>query len=353
MMSRKQTSTQKHSTMKQETRPSLMDSTASQHSDFSYAWSEEGETSERKNQFTMKVSGSFASLSLLFAMGLAFVMGRASRLLLIEGPRQKLLQEVEKATEVLSQNKPTVPSLITLDRQKIPQTRYLSKNFDTGLSATMSSWLTIDRNTPDYQQKEDSARGKNESETCTSFGVKEFVESTEPSAQHLMVDIKNVDGSFLNSEPRLAQAIVDLVHEADLPLLSYHCHGFNPLGVSCVGVMMRNYLSFHTWPEAGVITFDIAASESKIILPLLSSIERLFGVARNPTFPGQVTAKPEFRYAYKLRGFRHNPSEIENLFEATDLGDILTILGTDLKEEVSQYGRCNEVRRDAHAHLCF
>jgi S-adenosylmethionine/arginine decarboxylase-like enzyme len=203
----------------------------------------------------------------------------------------------------------------------------------------MSSWLATEPNLPynEVEEKDQDAymENQNESEVCISFGAADQVESSEPAAEHLMVDLKNVDGSFLNSEPRLAQAIVALVTEAGLPLLSYHCHGFHPIGCSCVGVMMRNYLAFHTWPEEGVITFDLVASDSKTILPLLSLVKRLFGVARPPAFPGQVVASPEIRYAYKLRGFRHDPSEIENLFQVTDLGDVLTILGTDLKEEVS------------------
>lgn len=35
-----------------------------------------------------------------------------------------------------------------------------------------------------------------------------------PSGQHLLVDIRNVDGDFLNSEERLSQAMVDTVREA-------------------------------------------------------------------------------------------------------------------------------------------
>ena len=35
-----------------------------------------------------------------------------------------------------------------------------------------------------------------------------------PSGQHLLVDIRNVDGAFLNSEERLSKALVDTVKEA-------------------------------------------------------------------------------------------------------------------------------------------
>lgn len=105
--------------------------------------------------------------------------------------------------------------------------------------------------------------------------------------------------------------------------------------------MMRHYLAFHTWPEEGVITFDLVSSESKSFLPMLSTIERIFGIARTPIFPGQVVAQPEFRYAHKLRGFHHDPSEIMNLFQVTDLGVFLGLLGMDYKKEVS-LDDCNE-----------
>eukprot|EP00985_Skeletonema_marinoi_P012235 scaffold5862_cov91-Skeletonema_marinoi.AAC.8 len=44
-----------------------------------------------------------------------------------------------------------------------------------------------------------------------------------PAGQHLLVDIKNVDPIFLNSEERLAEAMIQLVDESKLTLLSYHC----------------------------------------------------------------------------------------------------------------------------------
>ena len=42
-----------------------------------------------------------------------------------------------------------------------------------------------------------------------------------PSGQHLLVDIKGVDEDFLNSEERLAKALVDTVKEAGYVFLLY------------------------------------------------------------------------------------------------------------------------------------
>ncbi|EED87997.1 predicted protein, partial [Thalassiosira pseudonana CCMP1335] len=75
--------------------------------------------------------------------------------------------------------------------------------------------------------------------------------------QHLLIDIKGVDYHFLNSEKRLAQAMIDLINESKLTLLSYHCHSLIPVGVSCAGVLLESHIAFHTWPLEGVISLDL------------------------------------------------------------------------------------------------
>ena len=99
-----------------------------------------------------------------------------------------------------------------------------------------------------------------------------------PAGQHLLVDIKNVDGTFLDSEERLDSAMLHLVDASRLTLLSYHCHGMSPAGVSCVGVLLESHISFHTWPEEGVITLDLFTCGPNPLLPSLGDIERLFAV---------------------------------------------------------------------------
>jgi|EP00979_Chaetoceros_neogracilis_P011123 hypothetical protein len=67
-----------------------------------------------------------------------------------------------------------------------------------------------------------------------------------PAGQHLLVDLMNVEADFLNSEERLADAMVESVKMGGLTLLSYHCHSLLPAGVSCVGVLLESHISFHT-----------------------------------------------------------------------------------------------------------
>jgi S-adenosylmethionine decarboxylase proenzyme len=119
-------------------------------------------------------------------------------------------------------------------------------------------------------------------------------EQHEPAGQHLLVDIKGVDSDFLNSEQRLSEAMVDAVKAGGLTLLSYHCHSLIPAGVSCVGVLLESHISFHTWPDEGVITLDLFTCGSSPLLPVVPTIEKLFAVGENC----------QTQWAHELRGFR-------------------------------------------------
>ena len=117
----------------------------------------------------------------------------------------------------------------------------------------------------------------------------------QPSGQHLLVDIKGVDSDFLDSEERLAKAMVDAVDAGGLTMLSYHCHKLHPAGVSCVGVLLESHISFHTWPEEGVITLDLFTCGNSPLLPVVPTLKELFGIGKDP-----VT-----QWSHEMRGFRH------------------------------------------------
>ena len=76
----------------------------------------------------------------------------------------------------------------------------------------------------------------------------------EPAGQHLLIDIQHVSPRFLLDTQELVQAMLQIVTQSKLTLLSYHCHDLQaPMGVSCVGVLLESHVSLHTWPSAGVI----------------------------------------------------------------------------------------------------
>jgi spermidine synthase len=120
--------------------------------------------------------------------------------------------------------------------------------------------------------------------------------------------------------------MMEVVSESNLTLLSYHCHSLVPSGVSCVGVLLESHVSFHTWPEHGVITLDLFTCGSNPLVPVVPIIERLFGVPRNGD-----GKPPHAVWSHKLRGFR---PPVANPLGTWDLGyDILGRI-LDYKKEV-------------------
>ena len=128
-------------------------------------------------------------------------------------------------------------------------------------------------------------------------------DQTMPSGQHLLVDMKNLEADFLNSESRLARAMQDSVIAGGLTMLSYHCHSLHPAGVSCVGVLLESHISFHTWPDEGVITLDMFTTSEKPLLPVLPSIKELFGIPRVNAETGEKEEVVTV-WSHELRGFR-------------------------------------------------
>ncbi|KAL7541057.1 hypothetical protein ACHAXR_010609 [Thalassiosira sp. AJA248-18] len=264
--------------------------------------------------------------------------------------------EIEVIGKTMSGKKVSMqlPSPKVLEGKDVPFTTYASKTFQMAGVAT-SNTLHIDRSTalimtksrkdfdggPDFttQTAADAAignsgvEGENSSETessskddnndgwvpCDEKSCSRGKEKAPPSSdpdhnddsdglhlpagQHLLVDIKDVDSNFLNSEERLAQAMIELTNETKLTLLSYHCHSLVPIGVSCAGVLLESHVAFHTWPLEGVITMDLFTCGGGLLIPTLPTIEKLFGVPMEAG-EGDIVPQPTMLWSHKLRGFR-------------------------------------------------
>jgi spermidine synthase len=283
--------------------------------------------------YRVMVSARFVVTSLLASMLLAYSVGSAARLLLLPHgtTHDKLLSLRDRPGYYEGYARP-LPALTVKEGKKQPKTRYTGRNFDSTMSVSNSAWLNTERDANnlgggDARQCHQKQHGGQECSNDEQDEVEEDDDEDEedvpnPSGEHLMVDFKHVSAEFLNSEHRLAQAMVDLVNAADLTLLSYHCHGLTPAGVSCVGVLLQGYVSFHTWPVEGVITFDLCVGGNTPIISAVPTIQQLFGVPRTATMPNEAMARPEMRWAHKLRGFRFHPDDT-SIFSGTDLGNYI------------------------------
>jgi len=180
------------------------------------------------------------------------------------------------------------------------------------------------------------------SESETKKEVKDDVDvdvnvvSFDPTAaaagEHLLVDIEGIEADFLDSESRLAQAMITTAKEAGLEMLSYHCHSLEPKGVSCVGVLLESHISFHTWPDEGVITLDLyvttvstnteqQAKQKPLVPEVLEIIKQQFGV-KNDDAPAPRPLNA--RWSHEFRGFETLATT------AAQLNDGIHLAGSDL-----------------------
>lgn len=311
--------------------------------------------------YVIRVSTRFLLLSLASSILVAYSVGLITRIILIEGPRNAFLAEHDASALYVRPDhskKPVLPNPQLIDGKSVPPIVYSAKTFHTAMGTSSSSaYLENETKASEkaIQKVKGPAKGpvkgpKNSTASCRGSArvdgqcksldaptpvhnssavvtINETGEEEEehlPAGQHLLVDIKNVDANFLDSEFLLAQAMIDVVNDSKLTLLSYHCHKLDNTGVSCVGVLLESHISFHTWPEFGVISLDLFTCGSGELIPILPIVERLFAV------PSPGGDKPEMIWSHKLRG-----ASIGKGILGDDLGRfVLETTDMDLKREV-------------------
>ena len=145
---------------------------------------------------------------------------------------------------------PQLPAPTIIPGKDVPFTTYASKTFQVEGSAN-SHTIHLDRRSALVESSTSTPilSGENnisfidEEVVDSHFGHNDDSSGLHlPAGQHLLVDIKDVDSTFLNSEERLAFALVELINESKLTLLSYHCHSLVPNGVSCAGVLLESHV---------------------------------------------------------------------------------------------------------------
>ena len=163
-----------------------------------------------------------------------------------------------------------------------------------------------------------------------------------PAGYQLLVDIKHVDASLLNSKHYLSNAMTTLLNESEKTLLSYHCHSLVPMGVSCVGLSIDSHISIYTWPMDGVISLELYTSGEAHLDELMQGIEDLFAVRQmkgedeEAEFP-----EPAILWAHKIRGFREGFSPNyhleDNPLDGEMSQDMLMKRNFDLKKQVVSF----------------
>jgi len=284
------------------------------------AQSTDDEESQKRPPSLYKVwlSLRFILVTLACVVTISFLVGRFCRSIILVKRMPQLVTnngEPLSLSASISDKNILPPSPVLPPGRQMPNFVYTSRTFADGSARTSDSFLVT----------KDPTTTKEEAESNAEYddGDREHF----PEGQHLLVDIKNVDGSFLNSEKRLGQAVVDLIQQSGLTLLSYHCHQLIPLGVSCVGVLLESHVSLHTWPISGVITLDLFTCGPVSLLPTLPVIQELFAIPRvahpSTTAGEKVVEQPYVKWSHKLRGFRSRDAASHPSSLIRDVGTVL------------------------------
>ena len=172
--------------------------------------------------------GSFISFA-----AIAFYAGVIIRILMLSNSATQLNGSTQTRNLSLSvatdwKNVKQLPPPTVIPGKEVPPTTYTSKHF--GVEGSRQSYdLHLDRSDGEYEcelfgvdvRDKDSPEDSSDDE---EDDIDDLMEGLHlPAGQHLLVDMKNVDPIFLNSEERLAEAMIQLVDESKLTLLSYHC----------------------------------------------------------------------------------------------------------------------------------
>ena len=179
-------------------------------------------TITRQTNYIFNTTHLFVIVSLIFVTSIAFIVGILSRSILL----------------VNFGIHPSVNSLTAIHGSRSALV-YNSNNNELNLQLPVANQdVVIPPKTTLKQIEVDE-----ESSEDDSSDDEENSELHSPSGQHLLIDIKHVDPNFLNSEQRLASAMIELTKEANVILLSYHCHSLIPIGVSCIGFILESHVS--------------------------------------------------------------------------------------------------------------
>ncbi len=112
-----------------------------------------------------------------------------------------------------------LPSPTVIPGKEVPPTTYTFQHFPTGGSRSNYD-LYLDRSDEEHEHDNTVSKSAEDSSDDSSDDEDDNDDPLEglhlPAGQHLLIDIKNVDPIFLNSEERLAEAMIQLVDESKL-----------------------------------------------------------------------------------------------------------------------------------------
>ncbi len=74
---------------------------------------------------------------------------------------------------------------------------------------------------------------------------------------HIIADLYGVDAGLISSSDSISPVMENAIKAGNLTKISSQYYQFRPMGASGIALLAESHLSFHTWPEYGLVTLDI------------------------------------------------------------------------------------------------
>ena len=74
---------------------------------------------------------------------------------------------------------------------------------------------------------------------------------------HILSDMYGVSPNLIERKEPIGQIVEEEVRVGGLTKISSDFYQFDPIGASGIILLAESHLSFHTWPEHGLVTLDL------------------------------------------------------------------------------------------------
>ncbi len=102
---------------------------------------------------------------------------------------------------------------------------------------------------------------------------------------HIIADLYGIDGDLISSADKIEPIMEGAIKEGNLTEISSQYYQFRPMGASGIALLAESHLSFHTWPEHGLVTLDIYTCGDH------SNADRAFNYLMNVLHPTSIEYK--------------------------------------------------------------
>ncbi len=99
---------------------------------------------------------------------------------------------------------------------------------------------------------------------------------------HIIADLYGVDAGLISSADTISPIMESAIKEGNLTEISSQYYQFRPMGASGIALLAESHLSFHTWPEHGLVTLDIYTCGDR------SNADRAFNYILNVLQPTSI-----------------------------------------------------------------